>query len=124
MLTPYFGIWDNKAAKIGNTITFLPSKYETPGQVSDRGSLDGSEATGPSPGNGPATAEPLKVGAFSYCIESIESLSRINTYFLQQKINFSDRDEVSSWFTRFKELDLRLVQYVPLQPSPLTLPWF
>lgn len=50
------------------------------------------------------------VGAFAYCIEATESLSRITTYFLQQKINLDDRQEVSQWLTRFKELDLRLVQ--------------
>lgn len=50
------------------------------------------------------------VGAFAYCIEATESLSRVTTFFLQQKINFHDRREVSSWLTRFKELDLRLVQ--------------
>jgi hypothetical protein len=50
------------------------------------------------------------IGAFAYYVESIESLSRVNTYFLQQEVNFSDRQEVLSWLTRFKELDLRLVQ--------------
>lgn len=50
------------------------------------------------------------IGAFAYYIESIESLSRVNTYFLQQEVDFGDKQEVLSWLTRFKELDLRLVQ--------------
>lgn len=50
------------------------------------------------------------VGAFAYRIEATESLSRITTYFLQQKIDFQNRQQVSDWLTRFKELDLRLVQ--------------
>lgn len=50
------------------------------------------------------------VGAFAYCVEATESLSRVTTYFLQQGINFQDRQQVGNWLTRFKELDLRLVQ--------------
>ncbi|KAF9874257.1 fungal specific transcription factor [Colletotrichum karsti] len=57
------------------------------------------------------------VGAFAYYVESIESLSRINAYFLQQKIDFSDRKDVSSWLTRFKELDLRLVHWKMFLPQ-------
>lgn len=56
------------------------------------------------------------VGAFAYYIESLESLSRITAYFLQQEVNLQDRQQLTAWLTRFKELDLRLVQYV----SPLT----
>lgn len=52
------------------------------------------------------------VGAYAYCIEATESLSRITSYFLRQEIDFTDRTQVSDWLTRFKELDLRLVQYV------------
>lgn len=59
---------------------------------------------------GPNSVDMTTVGAFAYCIEATESLSRVTTYFLQQRINFDDRQEVGSWLTRFKELDLRLVQ--------------
>jgi hypothetical protein len=52
------------------------------------------------------------VGAFAYYIESIESLSRIISHFLHQPVKLGDRTQVSNWLTRFKELDLRLVQYV------------
>lgn len=57
------------------------------------------------------------VGAYAYCIEATESLSRITSYFLRQEIDFTDRTQVSDWLTRFKELDLRLVQYVRIANS-------
>lgn len=50
------------------------------------------------------------IGAFALCIEATESMSRVTTYFLQQRINLQDQKQVGSWLTRFKELDLRLVQ--------------
>lgn len=52
------------------------------------------------------------IGAFAYRVEATESLSRVTTFFLQQKINYRDRQEMGSWLMRFKELDLRLVRYV------------
>jgi hypothetical protein len=36
----------------------------------------------------------------------------VTTFFLQQRINWQDKNHAVSWLTRFKELDLRLVQYV------------
>jgi hypothetical protein len=45
-----------------------------------------------------------------YRIEATESLSQISSFFLQQHVDFEDRSQVSDWLTRFKELDLRLVQ--------------
>lgn len=50
------------------------------------------------------------VGAFGYYIEALESLCRVDVCFLRQKVDFDNRDELSSWLTRFKELDMRLVQ--------------
>lgn len=50
------------------------------------------------------------IGAFAYCIEATESMSRVTTYFLQQKVNLKDQKQIGSWLMRFKELDLRLVQ--------------
>ncbi|OBT78311.1 hypothetical protein VF21_03021 [Pseudogymnoascus sp. 05NY08] len=38
-------------------------------------------------------------------------------YFLNQKIDFSNRQKASSWLTRFKELDLRLVHWRTLLPA-------
>ncbi len=110
--SPYFGIWDISAAKIGNSIAFIPEHYPSPGQstVVSNGFGDGLAAS-TQPGASPSSAIDMStVGAFAYYVESLESLSRINIYFLQQKCDFSNRYEVSSWLTRFKELDLRLVQ--------------
>lgn len=50
------------------------------------------------------------LGALAYRIEATESMSRVTTYFLQQKVNLHDERQISRWLTRFKELDLRLVQ--------------
>ena len=91
--TPYFGIWDKSVAKIGNSIAFLPSNYPN--------SLDAP----------PNRMDMTTIGAFAYRVEATESLSRITTYFLQQNVNFRDKVQVGDWLTRFKELDLRLVQY-------------
>lgn len=52
------------------------------------------------------------VGAFAYRVEATESLSRVTAFFLRLEVNHRDRQEMSSWLMRFKELDLRLVRYV------------
>lgn len=57
------------------------------------------------------------VGAFAYCAEATESMSRVTTYFLQQKINPRDRRDINAWLTRFKELDLQLVHWKMLLPQ-------
>lgn len=105
--TPYFGIWDKSVAKIGNSIAFLPGNYPSPEHSHDAHVAapvrSGAQA-------GLSDMNMTTIGAFAYCIEATESLSRITTYFLQQKIDFQDKSQVSDWLTRFKELDLRLVQ--------------
>ncbi|KAB5533357.1 fungal-specific transcription factor domain-containing protein [Coniochaeta sp. 2T2.1] len=118
--TPYFGIWDRANAKIGNSLKFLPADYSSP----EHPSTEPTHAATPAcllPSFSPAArnAPPpdmSTVGAFAYCIEATESLSRVTTFFLQQRINFHDRPEVSSWLTRFKELDLRLVHWKMFLP--------
>lgn len=106
--TPYFGIWDRSVAKIGRSIAFLPGHYPSP-ETSEAGP-SATSTSSETHKAGPNHVDMTTVGAFAYCIEATESLSRITTYFLQQKIDFDDRQEVSQWLTRFKELDLRLVQ--------------
>jgi hypothetical protein len=102
--TPYFGIWDKSAAKIGNSIPYtramLPSQNEQD-RINDP-DPDGRVGSG--------DVDTSKLGAFAYRIESTESLSQVTSFFLQQRVNFRDRQEVGAWLTRFKELDLRLVQ--------------
>ena len=106
VVTPYFGIWDKSAGKIGNSISHIPALYPSPNH--------NDYVTNGSPASsvGTANVDISKLGAFAYCIESTESLSQITSFFLQQLVDFRNRQEVVSWLTRFKELDLRLVQYV------------
>ncbi|KAI1390410.1 fungal-specific transcription factor domain-containing protein [Hypoxylon trugodes] len=58
------------------------------------------------------------IGGFAYCIEATESLSLVTSFFLQQVIDITKMHEVQMWLMKFKELDLRLVQwklYLPEQ---------
>ncbi|KAF5711657.1 C6 transcription factor [Fusarium mundagurra] len=115
VLTPYFGIWDRSAAKMGNSIVFLPAHYPSPDQVTEAPpETPLTNTTAPKCND---TVDMTTVGAFAYCIEATESLSRVATYFLQQRINFRDRQEVGNWLTRFKELDLRLVHWKMFLPQ-------
>lgn len=116
--TPYFGIWDRSNAKIGNSIAFLPGDYSSPDQAQTQAPVPQSSVL---PQSASAAPDMSTVGAFAYCVEATESLSRVTTFFLQQRIDFHDRREVSSWLTRFKELDLRLVQYEPPSRLPLAM---
>ncbi len=108
VLAPFFGIWDKSAGRIGNSITFLPTRYpslatavnedhQSPTMLADFGQNSSTEGIS-------------TIGAFAYCIEATESMSRVTTYFLQQKVNLLDQKQIGGWLTRFKELDLRLVQ--------------
>ncbi|KAM0280995.1 hypothetical protein ACHAQH_003724 [Verticillium albo-atrum] len=111
--TPYFGIWDKAAGRIGKPIVFLPSHYQAPS--------DGEQQTpsdqGTSPGAPPRGVDMSAVGAFAYSVEATESLSRVNSYFLQQKVNIRDNRDLSNWLMRFKELDLRLVHWKMFLPQ-------
>lgn len=98
--TPFFGIWDKSAARIGNSIANVLNMYPSP-----RGM---EQPNTPSTGD----VDTSKLGAFAHCIEATENLSQVTAFFLQQDVDFEDRHEVKDWLTRFKELDLRLVQYV------------
>lgn len=50
------------------------------------------------------------VGALAFRIEATESLSQVASVFLRQNIDFQNRDDVGKWLTRFRQLDLQLVQ--------------
>ena len=65
----------------------------------------------------PHAGNMANIGAFAYCIEAAESLSRVTTYFLLQSVDFTNRQDVSRWLTRFKELDLRLVHWKMYLPQ-------
>lgn len=102
--TPYFGIWNKAAARIGSSVASIPAHYSTSDIETDHRS--------PSVLSSADKVDTSKLGAFAYCIEATESLSQVRSFFLQQKVDVRDVPEFSSWLTRFKELDLRLVQYV------------
>jgi hypothetical protein len=108
--TPFFGIWDRSAGKIGNLIAFLPTDYNT--SEYSRGRYPASAGSSHAPDAPDQPVDLSTLGAFAYRVEATESLSRVTTFFLQQKINCRDRQEMGSWLMRFKELDLRLVRYV------------
>ncbi|KAK7219937.1 hypothetical protein V2G26_007940 [Clonostachys chloroleuca] len=114
VMTPYFGIWDRSTARIGHSIAFLPGHYPTEDAVEDS---PRTLSAAPPERNGSKSVDMTTVGAFAYCVEATESLSRITTYFLQQTIDFENRQEVSNWLTRFKELDLRLVHWKMFLPQ-------
>ncbi|KAF9887759.1 hypothetical protein FE257_009565 [Aspergillus nanangensis] len=116
--TPYFGIWDKSAGRIGNPIAFLPAHPVSAARPTgdDEGDAPPSEA-GTSPGAASAAVDMSTVGAFAYCLEATESMSRVTSYFLQQKVNLNDQREFAAWLTRFKELDIRLVHWKMLLPK-------
>ncbi|KAJ5812054.1 hypothetical protein N7474_008355 [Penicillium riverlandense] len=106
--TPFFGIWDRSAGKIGRLIAFLPTDYNA-SEPSNNG-FSSTQGNNCIPTTSDEKVDMSTVGAFGYRIEATESLSRVTTFFLQQKINYRDRQEMGSWLMRFKELDLRLVR--------------
>jgi hypothetical protein len=122
--TPFFGIWNKAAARIGNPIAFLPSEPSaaiTAAATDAAGSGPGGQPDSPSVDSasspqGARGADMSTVGAYAYCIEATESLSRVTSHFLQQRIDWRQGRDVSLWLTRFKELDLRLVHWKMLLP--------
>ncbi|OBT56879.1 hypothetical protein VE04_01975 [Pseudogymnoascus sp. 24MN13] len=109
VVTPFFGIWNKSAATIGNSIAYMPVHYSSPDHPVDHRSPNGISDFGP--------VDRSKLGAFAYHIEATESLSQVTTFFLQQKVDFRNRQEAGSWLTRFKELDLRLVHWKMFLPQ-------
>jgi hypothetical protein len=107
--TPYFGIWNKTAARIGRSLANVPAQYneDDPGEI----------ASGASPISANSFIDASKLGAFAYCVEATESLSQVTTFFLQQRINWKDKEHAINWLTRFKELDLRLVHWKIFLPS-------
>ncbi len=122
--TPFFGIWNKAAARIGNPIAFLPSEPSaaiTAAATDAAGAGPGGQHDSPgvesaaSP-QGTLGTDMSTVGAYAYCIEATESLSRVTSHFLQQRIDWRQGRDVSLWLTRFKELDLRLVHWKMFLP--------
>lgn len=113
--TPYLGIWD-KSTEVAGDISTMASRRPDVIQASlemDRP----SQRAGPHAGTSLDASEPSGIGAFAYCVEATESMSRVTSYFLQQRIDPTNSEEVSSWLTRFKELDRRLVHWKMFLPQ-------
>jgi hypothetical protein len=58
------------------------------------------------------------LGGFAFCIEATESLSLVTSFFLQHDLDFADPRQFQLWLIRFKQLDLRLVQWKIFLPEP------
>jgi hypothetical protein len=102
--TPFFNIWSSSEGKIGKSVSFLPSYLS---------SLADKEV--PASGRVSLNPEARKldastIGSFAHCVEATESLNRVVKFFLQQSVNFEKSRDFSAWLTRFKELDLQLIQ--------------
>lgn len=63
------------------------------------------------------TEDQESLGGFAYCIEATESLSLVTSFFLQQTVDVSKAQDVQMWLMRFKQLDLRLVQWKIFLPE-------
>ncbi|KAJ4359448.1 uncharacterized protein N0V89_000001 [Didymosphaeria variabile] len=107
--TPFFGIWSKAAGRIGRSLANVPAQYNEEDPVTE-------PVQGSTPGSVVGLIDSSKLGAFAYCVEATESLSQVTTFFLQQRINWQDKEHAINWLTRFKELDLRLVQWKMFLP--------
>lgn len=121
--TPYLGIWD----KSTGGMTSKPSCWVPGGGAEQSVSPLSNEPWTQQPG-GMYSSPPgqqasefqvdmSRVGAFGYCIEATESMSRVVSCFLQQRVNINDPAEVNLWLARFKELDMRLVHWRMFLPQ-------
>ncbi|RKK25578.1 hypothetical protein BFJ66_g7454 [Fusarium oxysporum f. sp. cepae] len=111
-VTPYFGNWGQPAAQSGHGTSPSYSVGSNAGGAERPASAYSIRASDRTHG------DISKIGALAYYIQSIDSLSQISKTFLQPAVDFTNRQEVSLWLTKFKELDLRLVHwkmYLPQQ---------
>lgn len=113
VLTPYLGIWDKSTGGIGN----MSAASARRGSQSTLEMDHQGQTTGPYSSHRQPETDVSRIGAFAYCVEATESMSRVTTYFLQQRINPNDPEAVNSWLSRFKELDLRLVHWKMFLPQ-------
>ncbi|KAH6962502.1 hypothetical protein BKA56DRAFT_597818 [Ilyonectria sp. MPI-CAGE-AT-0026] len=113
--TPYFGIWDTSVVGIDKSLAFMPAIASGAAtRTNDIRTRVGHNGDGT---GSPTSTDLRSIGGLAYLVEATESMSRIVTYFLRQNINFCDERQVTSWLTRFKELDLRLVHWKLFLPK-------
>ncbi|RAL08831.1 putative C6 transcription factor [Aspergillus homomorphus CBS 101889] len=70
-------------------------------------------------GANPQDPEPEQdaIGGFAYAIEATESLTLVINFFLRHALDLQDTQKTQLWLMKFKELDLRLVQWKLFLPS-------
>ncbi|KAI8722855.1 Zn(2)-C6 fungal-type domain-containing protein [Fusarium sp. LHS14.1] len=61
--------------------------------------------------------EQNSLGGFAYCIEATENLRLVIFFFLQHEVDFGNSRDIQKWLIRFKQLDLRLMQWKALLPE-------
>lgn len=109
-------------ADIGKSVSFLPNHVSSLTEKTE--DLEAVSSTSAHASFAPAVGmhegDVSTIGSFAYCIEATESLNRIVKFFLQRPVNFQNRQELGAWLTRFKEMDLQLIQCV--RPSCLVSP--
>ena len=111
--TPFFNIWDTSLAKLGKSVSFLPGHFSSLADKEKDVDNTPSRSERVSPvlqTSGTRTVDLSTIGSFAYCIEATESLNRIVKFFLQRPVNLQSKQEFGAWLTRFKELDLQLIQ--------------
>lgn len=104
--TPFFGVSD----KYNQISTISPSLSQQ-----NKNNAQASEMRLPTARAESENQESL--GGFAYCIEATESLSLVTSFFLQQAVDVSKAQDVQMWLMRFKQLDLRLVQWKIFLPE-------
>lgn len=104
--TPFFGVSD-KYNQISTTSPSLGQQNKNKAQASEM-RLPTARAE---------SEDQESLGGFAYCIEATESLSLVTSFFLQQAVDVSKAQDVQMWLMRFKQLDLRLVQWKIFLPE-------
>lgn len=104
--TPFFGVSD-KYNQISTTSPSLGQQNKNNAQASEM-RLPTARAE---------SEDQESLGGFAYCIEATESLSLVTSFFLQQAVDVSKAQDVQMWLMRFKQLDLRLVQWKIFLPE-------
>ncbi|CRL30077.1 Fungal transcriptional regulatory protein, N-terminal [Penicillium camemberti] len=61
--------------------------------------------------SGAINSDDLPIGGFAYNIEATESLTLVTNFFLDHPFIVADAEKARIWMMKFKELDLRLIQW-------------
>lgn len=81
--------------------------------IAERSQVSTEQARIPNSERKSANEEEVEsLGGFAFCIEATESLNLVTTFFLRQPVNFSQAQQTQVWLMNFKDLGLRLVNYI------------